>query len=201
MELLKFIGTVYELIQLKGVIMSNQLKTSKKLSFLLRHSQEPLYISLVGGWANVTTILKTLQISRLELEQIVAEDQKTRYSFDESGTKIRANQGHSIPGVQIAFASPEPPEYLYHGTATRFLDSIMKDGLKPMTRQWVHISPDYETAVKVGARHGKPIVLRVKAKAFTIEGNELYLSENGVWLAKAVPSVYLEIFCPEGAEM
>ena len=123
-------------------------RASKKLSYLLRHSQDPLYISLEGGWASVAIILKTLQISKLELEQIVAEDEKTRYSFDTSGTKIRANQGHSIPGVQINFASPEPPEYLYHGTATRFLDSIMKDGLKPMTRQWVHISPDYETAIE-----------------------------------------------------
>ena len=153
-------------------------KVSKKLSYLLRHSQEPLYISLEGGWASVSTIF--------------AKDEKTRYSFDKSGAKIRANQGHSIPGVRIEFASPEPPEYLYHGTATRFLDSIMKDGLKPMTRQWVHISPTYETAVKVGSRHGKPIVLRLNAKAFVAEGNELYLSDNGVWLATAVPPVYLE---------
>ena len=169
-------------------------KTSKRLSYLLRHSQEPLYISLEGGWASISRILKSLQISRSELEQIVAEDEKMRYSFDKSGTQIRANQGHSIPGVRIEFASPEPPEYLYHGTATRFLDSIMKDGLKPMTRQWVHISPTYETAVKVGSRHGKPIVLRVKAKEFVAAGNELYLSDNGVWLAKAVPPKYLEMF-------
>lgn len=168
-------------------------KTSKRLSYLLRHCQEPLYISLEGGWANVATILKTLQISKLELEQIVAEDEKTRYSFDASGTKIRANQGHSIPGVQIAFASPEPPEYLYHGTATRFLDSIMKDGLKPMTREWVHISPDYDTAIKVGKRHGNPIVLRIKAKKYLEAGNKLFLSDNGVWLAKAVPPEFLEI--------
>lgn len=168
-------------------------KTSKRLSYLLRHSQSPLYISLEGGWASVATILKTLQISKLELEQIVSEDEKTRYSFDASGTKIRANQGHSIPGVQIAFASPEPPEYLYHGTATRFLDSIMKDGLKPMTRQWVHISPDYETAVKVGARHGKPIVLRINAKEFVATGNELFRTANGIWLARFVPAIYLEI--------
>lgn len=167
-------------------------KVSKKLSYLLRHSQEPLYISLEGGWASVSAISNALHISKSELEQIVAKDDKMRYSFDKSGAKIRANQGHSIPGVRIEFASPEPPEYLYHGTATRFLDSIMKDGLKPMTRQWVHISPTYETAVKVGSRHGKPIVLRLNAKAFVAEGNELYLSDNGVWLATAVPPVYLE---------
>lgn len=168
-------------------------KTSKRLSYLLRHSQDPLYISPEGGWAEVETILNALQFSRTQLEQIVAEDEKMRYAFDKSGTKIRANQGHSIPGVQIAFASPEPPEFLYHGTATRFLDSIMKDGLKPMSRQWVHISPDYETAVKVGRRHGNPIVLRIRAKEYVEAGNKLYLSDNGVWLASAVPPCFFEV--------
>ena len=168
-------------------------RVSKKLSYLLRHSQDPLHISLEGGWAKVETILDALQISQTQLEQIVAEDEKMRYSFDASGTKIRANQGHSIPGVQIEFASPEPPEYLYHGTATRFLDSIMKDGLKPMTRQWVHISPDYETAIKVGKRHGNPIVLRIRAKEYTAVGNKIFLSDTGVWLAKAVPPEFFEI--------
>lgn len=168
-------------------------KTSKRLSYLLRHSQEPLYISLEGGWASVSAILNALHISKSELEQIVAEDEKMRYSFDKSGAKIRANQGHSIPGVQIEFASPEPPEFLYHGTATRFLESIMKDGLRPMTRQWVHISPDYDAAVKVGKRHGKPIVLRIKAKEYVTAGNELYLSDNGVWLAKAVPPKFFDL--------
>lgn len=176
-----------------GVFRLHKAKVSKKLSFLLRHCNDPLYISLEGGWASIAIILKALQISKLELEQIVAEDEKTRYSFDASGTKIRANQGHSIPGVQIEFASPEPPEYLYHGTATRFLDSIMKDGLKPMTRQWVHISPDYETAIKVGKRHGNPIVLRIRAKEYMAAGNKFFLSDNGVWLAKAVPPEFFEI--------
>ena len=168
-------------------------RASKKLSYLLRHSQDPLYISLDGGWAKVEAILDALQISQTKLEQIVAEDEKMRYSFDKSGTLIRANQGHSIPGVHIEFASPEPPEFLYHGTATRFLDAIMKDGLRPMSRQWVHISPDYETAVKVGRRHGNPIVLRIRAKEYVEAGNKLYLSDNGVWLATSVPPCYFEI--------
>lgn len=176
----------------KEIRKPHNSRASKKLSYLLRHSQDPLYISLEGGWAKVAAILDTLQISQTQLEQIVAEDEKMRYSFNHSGTMIRANQGHSIPGVHIEFASPEPPEFLYHGTATRFLESIMKDGLKPMTRQWVHISPTYETAMKVGSRHGKPIVLRVKAKEFVAAGNKLFLSDNGVWLAMAVPSSYLE---------
>lgn len=181
----------------EGIRVPHKSKVSKKLSYLLRHSQDPLYINLEGGWAKVETILEALQISQTQLEQIVTEDEKMRYSFDKGGTKIRANQGHSIPGVYIEFASPEPPEFLYHGTATRFLDSIMKDGLKPMTRQWVHISPTYETAVKVGSRHGKPIVLRVKAKEFVAAGNKLFLSDNGVWLATAVPPSFLEPFFSE----
>ena len=93
--------------------------------------------------------------------------------------------------------APEPPEFLYHGTATRFLDTIMKDGLKPMTRQFVHISPDYETAVKVGGRHGKPVVLKIRAKDFVDDGNELYRSSNGVWQAKAVPPEYLTVLFSE----
>ena len=158
--------------------------------------------SLNGGWADVNTIISVLSEKNPEfdldaLKQIVAEDEKGRYSFDSTGAKIRANQGHSIPGVVIEMEAPEPPEFLYHGTATRFLDTIMKDGLKPMTRQFVHISPDYATAVKVGSRHGKPVVLKIRAKDFVADGNELYRSSNGVWQAKAVPPEYLTVLFSE----
>lgn len=168
------------------------------MSWMLRHCQEPQYIDLNGGWAGVNTILAALKkkypdVTLNTIEQIVADDEKGRYSFDSTGTKIRANQGHSIPGVVIEMEAPEPPEFLYHGTATRFLDTIMKDGLKPMTRQFVHISPDYETAVKVGGRHGKPVVLKIRAKDFVDDGNELYRSSNGVWQARYVPPAYFTI--------
>ena len=175
------------------------LKTiSVKMSWLLRHCQEPLYIDLNGGWAEDKTILSVLKknypdVTLNTIRQIVAEDEKGRYSFDESGTKIRANQGHSIPGVVIEMESPDPPEYLYHGTATRFLDAIMREGLKPMKRQWVHISPDYETAVMVGSCHGKPAILKIRAKDFVNDGNELYRSSNGVWQAKYVAPEYFTI--------
>jgi len=95
--------------------------------------------------------------------------------------------------VELNMESPEPPEYLYHGTATRFLDAILTEGLKPMSRQWVHISPDFETAVKVGKRHGKPVVLVMRARQFVADGNALYRSDNGVWQAKAVPPEYLTV--------
>ena len=174
------------------------IKISKKMSYMLRHSTDPLYIDLNGGWADVNTIIMALkerfpQVSREVLDEIVANDEKGRYSFNADGTKIRANQGHSIPGVIIEMEQPDPPEYLYHGTATRFLDSIMRNGLILMSRQYVHISPDYETAVKVGKRHGKPVVLVIDAKRFVADGNELYLSANGIWQAKHVPPEYFTI--------
>ena len=162
-------------------------KVSKKLSFLLRHCTDPLYIDLDGGWAPVSNILQTLQITRIELDEIVAADTKCRYSFNRAGDKIRANQGHSIPGVMVDMEQPEPPEFLYHGTATCFLDSILKEGLKPMTRQWVHISPDFETAISVGKRHGKPVILVIHAQEFVSDGHKLFLSANGVWQAASVP--------------
>lgn len=177
----------------------NMTKASKKLSFLLRHCKEPLYIDLNGGWAFVDEIIDVLRvkypdINREILDKIVDSDEKMRYSYDQTGRKIRANQGHSIPGVIVQMEQPEPPEFLYHGTATRFLDSIMKEGLKPMSRQWVHISPDEQTAVKVGQRHGNPVVLRIYARKFVQDGHKLYLSSNGVWQAKSVPVKYLEIY-------
>lgn len=167
-------------------------KTSKKLSFLLRHSKEPLYIDLQCGWAPVTTILDLLNLTRQDLDEIVATDAKTRYSCDPTGTKIRANQGHSIPGVMIDMDRPVPPEFLYHGTATRFLDAIMQEGLRPMTRQFVHISPDYQTARTVGKRHGNPVVLKICAQELAADGNDLFRSANGVWQAKNIPPRYLE---------
>jgi putative RNA 2'-phosphotransferase len=150
-------------------------KLSVKLSYLLRHSTNPQYIDFDGGWADTQEIIKALKkydesFNIDTLERIVAEDQKGRYSFNDNHTKIRANQGHSIPGVIIEMTTPEPPEILYHGTATRFLDSIMVEGLKPMSRQFVHISPDYETAVNVGSRHGKPVVLAFRAKDYVNDG-------------------------------
>lgn len=176
----------------------NKTKVSKRLSFLLRHCKNPLYIDLDGGWALVDDILDVLQIkypdiSRKILDDIVDSDEKMRYSYDQTGRKIRANQGHSIPGVIVHMEKPKPPEFLYHGTTTRFLNGIMKEGLKPMSRQWVHISSDVKTAIKVGKRHGIPVVLKIHARKFVQDGHELYLSPNGVWQAKSVPAEYLEI--------
>lgn len=179
----------------------NLEKASVQLAYLLRHCKEPLYIDLDGGWASVEQILQVLrrqhpELDRRALDQIVASDRKGRYSYDATGGRIRANQGHSIPGVKIPMAAPPPPEFLYHGTAERFLDRILEEGLKPMTRQFVHLSSDYDTAVAVGSRHGRPVVLRVRAGDFVADGHALYLSDNGVWQAGAVPREYLTV-CTE----
>lgn len=174
----------------------NLEKISVRLAYMLRHSRDPLYVSPEGGWAEVERVLEALRlfdpgVTRETLDAIVATDRKTRYSFDPSGTRIRANQGHSIPGVRVEMTAPVPPEYLYHGTAERFLPAILREGLKPMSRQFVHLSGDYPTALAVGSRHGRPVVLQVHAGKFVADGHSLCLSANGVWQAWAVPPEYL----------
>lgn len=125
------------------------------------------------------------------LEEIVRTDNKQRYRFNEDKTLIRANQGHSIT-VDVELEEQEPPEFLYHGTAERFLKSIMEEGLKPMSRLYVHLSKDQETAEKVGKRHGKPVVLKVHSGQMNRDGCSFYLSENSVWLTKRVDVKYIE---------
>ncbi len=177
---------------------SKSKKYSKFLSLVLRHNPEAAGIKLdEHGWAEVEELLAGIQgtgrqMDRAVLEEIVATDEKQRYSFNQDKTKIRANQGHSI-SVDLELKEQEPPEFLYHGTASRFAGMILAEGLKPMGRQYVHLSKDAETAVKVGKRHGKPVVLLVRSGAMCQAGMPFYLSENGVWLTEHVPAEYLEI--------
>lgn len=179
--------------------MMDYRRASKKLSYYLRHCEEPRYISLDGGWADIDVIIRALKeklpwMNREILGEIVEQDEKGRYSISPDGLKIRANQGHSIEGVVIKMKQVDsPPEYLYHGTAQRSLDSILKDGLRSMSRNYVHISTDYATAVKVGSRHGKPVVLQFRAADFVRDGYKLYISDNGVWQAEFVPPEYLSV--------
>lgn len=170
---------------------------SKFISLVLRHHPEAAYIQLdEHGWADVGQLLEGMKktgrkINMETLEEIVRTDNKQRYSFNADKTLIRANQGHSIQ-VDVELKEQEPPEYLYHGTAVGYYDSIQKQGLKPMSRLYVHLSKDIETAVNVGKRHGKPIVLRVHSGAMYRDGVLFYLSENGVWLTKKVEPGYFE---------
>lgn len=172
-------------------VLQYKARAGRKLAFLLRHSTDPQFINLDGGWANVEDITKKMFIGKNFLEQIVGNDKKQRFAFDETKTKIRANQGHSIKGVIIEPIKATPPDILYHGTATRFLERIMQEGLKPMGRNFVHLSSDIETAKKVGSRHGKPVVLIVDAKQFYEDTNKLFLSQNGIWQAEFIESKYI----------
>lgn len=173
----------------------NIKETSKFMSLILRHKPETIGISLdEHGWADVDELIagisKTHEFSRDMLEEIVRTDEKQRYSFNEDKTLIRANQGHSIP-VDVELDEVEPPEELWHGTGEKYVSSIDKEGLIPKSRLYVHLSKDKETAVKVGKRHGKPVLYIVKAGEMCKDGYKFYLSKNGVWLTKEVPVKYL----------
>lgn len=135
--------------------------------------------------------MKKHRITRAQLEEIVAADQKQRYAFDERRTKIRANQGHSI-AVDVELRECEPPARLWHGSAKRFAASIAAQGLRPMNRLYVHLSTDVQTARKVGARHGEPIVYEIDCAAMRRDAHVFYLSQNGVWLIKQVPYCYMK---------
>ena len=176
--------------------MNNLIRTSRYLSLILRHRPETIGITLdEHGWADVeeliTKVSRTHLLDRELLDKIVAEDDKQRYSYNEDGTKIRANQGHSIP-VDVELEEMTPPEFLWHGTGEKYVKSIDSQGLLPKSRLYVHLSSDHETAKKVGARHGRPVVYRVAAGRLNRDGGIFYRSVNGVWLIKAEPAVYLE---------
>lgn len=176
--------------------MSND-SMSKFISLILRHHPEAAYIELdEHGWAEVDKLIEGIRrtgkrINRELLEEIVRTDNKQRYSFNEDKTYIRANQGHSVP-VDVGLKEQEPPVFLYHGTAAGFLASIEREGLKPMGRLYVHLSKDVETAVNVGKRHGKNVVLKIHSGDMYRDGQAFYLSENGVWLTKKVVPEYFE---------
>lgn len=170
-------------------------ETSKFISLILRHKPEAIGITLdEHGWANVDELIagvaKTHPIDMAILEQIVAEDEKQRYSFNEDKTLIRANQGHSIP-VDVELEEKQPPEILYHGTGEKYVSSINVQGLIPKSRLYVHLSGDEETAHKVGQRHGRPVIYKVKSGKMYRDGYKFYRSVNGVWLTKIVPVKYL----------
>jgi len=171
-------------------------KTSRFISFILRHKPESVGITLDDhGWAKVDELIsgvsKTRPLTMEMLEEIVATDDKQRYSFNEDKTLIRANQGHSIP-VDVELEKTAPPEKLYHGTGMKFVSSIDRAGLEPMTRLYVHLSADVETAVKVGSRHGAPAVYVIDTGRMADDGYVFYKSVNGVWLTRHVPVEYME---------
>lgn len=172
-------------------------RISKRLSYVLRHNPTAVGITLDDeGWAVVDELLLALKkhgasVDLPILKEVVANNDKKRFSFSDDELRIRANQGHSI-AVDLGLTPQEPPHELFHGTATRFLESIQEQGLMKQNRQHVHLSFDTKTAQKVGSRHGKVVVLIVQAKAMHDDGFPFFLSQNGVWLTDHVPVKYIE---------
>ena len=174
----------------------NLTKTSKYISLILRHKPEAIGITLdKHGWAKVKDLIKgvnkTHPLDMEMLEEIVATDEKQRYSFNEDKTLIRANQGHSI-NVDVELEEVEPPEYLWHGTGERYVESIDVEGLIPKSRLYVHLSQDMQTATSVGKRHGVPVIYLIDAAKMYEDGFKFYKSKNDVWLTKSVPVEYFQ---------
>lgn len=174
-----------------------QIKTiSKFLSFILRHNPQTIGLHLdEEGWADVDELLAKAAsqhlITRELLDEVVTTNDKRRFTFNEDGTRIRASQGHSI-SVDLNLEKMDPPEYLYHGTVSKFIDAIKAEGLKKMDRQHVHLSRDKETATQVGSRRGIPHVLTISSGQMHQAGFAFYLSENLVWLTDHVPEQYID---------
>ncbi|MFG3404222.1 RNA 2'-phosphotransferase [Streptomyces sp. NPDC048142] len=170
------------------------VKVSKYLSKHLRHQPERIGLTLdENGWVAVEELLRAAArhgfvVSRADLDHVVAANDKRRFTVE--GDRIRANQGHTV-AVDLDLPPAEPPAYLYHGTVARAMDAIRAEGLRPMARHHVHLSPDRETATRVGARRGRPLVLTVDTAAMHRAGHVFRVSANGVWLADAVPPRFL----------
>ena len=173
------------------------VRISKFLSLVLRHDPGRAGITLdPAGWADVEELLAGaekagLRIDRAVLTRVVTENEKQRFAFSPDAKKIRANQGHSVP-IDLGLVALHPPERLYHGTASRFLASIRKEGLRAGTRLHVHLSSDEQTARQVGQRHGSPVVLPVASGQMQHDGFVFFRSENGVWLTDSVPPRYIQ---------
>ncbi len=174
------------------------VQVSKYLARHLRHEPARLGLTLApGGWVRVDDLLaacnrRGMVLSRAELEEVVAHNDKQRYGFDETGELIRANQGHSVD-VDLQLVPADPPPELFHGTSEPMVASILEHGLQRMARHHVHLSADVGTAQRVGARHGRPVVLRIDAAAMSRVGMTFYVSANGVWLTAAVAPEFLAV--------
>jgi putative RNA 2'-phosphotransferase len=181
---------------------TRQVKISKYLSKHLRHTPERLGLTLApGGWVNIDALLfacaaHQFPLTQAELEEVVATSDKQRFSFDETKTHIRANQGHSVE-VDLQLEPQIPPDVLYHGTGEQSLPAILQSGLLKMSRHHVHLSRDVETARKVGMRHGRPALFAVDTVAMQQAGFSFYCSDNGVWLVDEVPPQYLTLMTSE----
>ncbi|KAB7768799.1 RNA 2'-phosphotransferase [Xanthomonas maliensis] len=171
--------------------------TSKFLSYVLRHAPESIGLQLDrDGWADVVALCAGAQAAGKPLDAgliraVVTSSDKQRFALSADGLRIRAVQGHSTPTVALQHVAVTPPELLYHGTATRFLPAILREGLRPGQRHHVHLSADPQTALSVGARYGTPVLLQVQAGRMHAQGLPFFQADNGVWLVAAVPATFL----------
>ena len=177
---------------------TDPVRLSKFLSYVLRHRPDSIGLALdPQGWANIAELIGMgnaagTRFSREDLLHVVETSDKKRFSVSPDGLRIRAAQGHSA-SVELGLPPQEPPEVLYHGTATRFVQSILAEGLTPQDRRHVHLSLDEATAHRVGERHGKPVIVRVEARRMHTKGFTFYLADNGVWLTDRVPPEFLAL--------
>ncbi|MGD1957594.1 MAG: RNA 2'-phosphotransferase [Fulvivirga sp.] len=174
----------------------NLKRISKLMSYVLRHKPEHINVQLdENGWLEVEKLIEginrqeSIALDRATLEEVVKTNDKKRFILSDDGTKIRANQGHSIQ-VDLELKEIEPPEFLYHGTVSKFMKSIREEGLMKMNRQHVHLSKDRETAINVGGRRGKPVILVIQSGAMYRDGIKFFRSQNGVWLTDFVDPKY-----------
>ncbi|MEO1524159.1 MAG: RNA 2'-phosphotransferase [Planctomycetota bacterium] len=171
--------------------------TSKFLSLILRHQPETIGVTLdPEGWLDIDTLIRQAnkhgrELSKELIQVVVAENDKQRFALSSDGLRLRANQGHSIRSIDLDLQAVAPPEILFHGTIEKFLTSIRSRGLLKQNRNHVHLSADRDTAIKVGSRRGKPVILEVRATEMHRDGHDFYRSENGVWLTDHVPPSYL----------
>lgn len=183
---------------------TNTTETSKFLSYVLRHNPQAIDLTLDSeGWADIATLIDGARragkvLDDTLLRTVVRDNDKQRFSISEDGKRIRAAQGHTTETVAISHTAITPPATLFHGTATRFIPSIMQEGLKPGQRQHVHLSDNRQTAMSVGQRYGAPVILRVAAKAMHDQGFAFYQADNGVWLTAHVPTTFLTHENPSG---
>lgn len=178
--------------------MPSDAKISKFLSLILRHKPESIGLQLdASGWADIVELIQKVRKAGIHLTpgkiaSVVATSDKRRFTLSDDGSRIRANQGHSV-SVDLGLLPKEPPELLFHGTAQRSFSGIKQSGIVSMNREFVHLSKDRETALGVGRRHGSPVVLTIQAGKMHRDGFVFYLSENGVWLTDHVPIAYLAV--------
>ncbi|MEU4446838.1 RNA 2'-phosphotransferase [Actinosynnema sp. NPDC050801] len=165
------------------------VRLSKRMARVLRHAPGDVGLTLdAAGWVDLDDLVRALGVPRAQVLEVVADNDKQRFAIEDG--RIRASQGHTV-AVSLDLPVAEPPAALYHGTVGRVLSDIFRDGLRPMARHDVHLSATVETAVRVGSRRGKPVVLAVDAAAMAADGHEFRVSANGVWLVAAVPPNYL----------